>query len=337
MKKFFTVLTALLLFFTFVNAQNYPKCNVCSGKKTVFKTSGVRQECNNCKNWADSYKRKVPCDFCNDNRYVIGPGYAYCTKCNGTGKGTEQRKKEYAEAINFFDEKEAAYKRSFEYRASQLGKLPDGTVGSGVDLEKLLGEDYFKDGDAKLTEIKMKKDEKKHKKNVAPDNELRDLINQNNPVDKKDERLEGLDDELPSGLNKKDYNSEKVQEKNIPDNLKQKSKIKKDNYYFTVSANDINTKSNSHSVSIIDNSGGVNLFDEILTERDKEVLKIENWKSITFAKILLNNRGDVIGVKLNNNNAPLGDKTRNYQLTDGEAFELAKMFVNQAKDRIKYN
>ncbi len=87
MKRFFTVLTALLLFFTFVNAQNYPKCNVCNGKKTVFKTSGVRQECNNCKNWADSYKRKVPCDFCNDNRYVIGPGNIKCNKCRGTGKG----------------------------------------------------------------------------------------------------------------------------------------------------------------------------------------------------------------------------------------------------------
>jgi hypothetical protein len=109
-----------------------------------------------------------------------------------------------------------------------------------------------------------------------------------------------------------------------------------DNYYFTVNSIDINIKSKNNSIAIIDNSGGVNLFDEILTERDKEALKIENWKTITFAKSFIDNRGDVIEVKFNNKNAPLGDKSRHYQLMDGEAFELAKRFVNQANDRIKY-
>jgi hypothetical protein len=56
-----------------------------------------REECKNCKDWADSYKRKVPCDICKDKRYVFGPGYEYCKKCRGTGKGTEQLAKEDAE------------------------------------------------------------------------------------------------------------------------------------------------------------------------------------------------------------------------------------------------
>jgi hypothetical protein len=83
-------------------------------------------------------------------------------------------------------------------------------------------------------------------------------------------------------------------------------------------------------------SGGINLFDTILTPKDKEVLKVENWKTITFAKELRDNRGDIIEVKLKNKYAPFGDKSRKYKITDGEAFELAKRFVGQTKDRIKY-
>ena len=83
-------------------------------------------------------------------------------------------------------------------------------------------------------------------------------------------------------------------------------------------------------------SGGVNLFDTILTPRDKETLKIENWKTITFAKEVFDNRGDATAVKFRNKYAPFGDKSRKYSATDGEAFELAKRFVEQTKDRIKY-
>jgi RecJ-like exonuclease len=107
MKKYFILIATMLLFFTFSNAQNYPKCNVCYGNKTVFKKSGVKQECNNCKDWAASYKKKVPCDICKDTRYIFGSGYVYCNECQGTGKGIEQRNKEYAEAVKFFEEEEA--------------------------------------------------------------------------------------------------------------------------------------------------------------------------------------------------------------------------------------
>ena len=82
--------------------------------------------------------------------------------------------------------------------------------------------------------------------------------------------------------------------------------------------------------------GGVNLFDTILTTRDKEALKIENWKTITFAKEFFDDKGDTTEVKFKNRYAAFGDKTRKYRVTDGEAFELAKRFVDQTKDRIKY-
>jgi hypothetical protein len=114
--------------------------------------------------------------------------------------------------------------------------------------------------------------------------------------------------------------------------------VKKDDYYLKVNPDDVTIKDRKSSTVIRDASvsGGINLFDTILTPKDKEVLKVENWKTITFAKELRDNRGDIIEVKLKNKYAPFGDKSRKYKITDGEAFELAKRFVGQTKDRIKY-
>lgn len=116
------------------------------------------------------------------------------------------------------------------------------------------------------------------------------------------------------------------------------TETKSDDYYFTVSPEDVEIKDKKNSTAVKDTSldGGVNLFDKLLTPRDKETLKIENWKTVTFAKEIRDNRGDVIEVKFRNKYAPFGDKSRRYRAIDGDAFELAKKFVEEAKDRIKY-
>jgi hypothetical protein len=126
--------------------------------------------------------------------------------------------------------------------------------------------------------------------------------------------------------------------KDSEDNKEKEPEVKKDDYYIKVDPKDVNIKDRKSSTVVRDTSmaGGINLFDTILTTRDKEALKIENWKTITFAKELRDNRGDIVEVKFRNKYAPFGDKSRKYRVTDGEAFELAKRFVEQTKDRIKY-
>jgi len=113
---------------------------------------------------------------------------------------------------------------------------------------------------------------------------------------------------------------------------------KKDDYYITVDPNDVEIKNKKSSSVIRDKSveGGVNIFDEFLTDNDKEILKIENWKTVTFVKEFYDNRGDIIEVKIMNRYAPWGDRKRRYKATDGEQFELAKKFASEVKDRIKY-
>ena len=146
-------------------------------------------------------------------------------------------------------------------------------------------------------------------------------------VEKKEESKPVVKDEVQDA---EDDNKNKEKEK--------ETEVKKDDYYITVNPKDVSIKDRKSSTVVRDTSmtGGINLFDTILTAKDREALKIENWKTITFAKELRDNRGDIVEVKFRNKYAPFGDKSRKYRITDGEAFELAKRFVEQTKDRIKY-
>jgi hypothetical protein len=73
-----------------------------------------------------------------------------------------------------------------------------------------------------------------------------------------------------------------------------------------------------------------------LTPRQKEILGVDKWKTVTFAKEFYDKRGDVIEVKLKNKYAPFGEKSKKYRVIDGESFEIAKKFVEETRDRIKY-
>lgn len=111
-----------------------------------------------------------------------------------------------------------------------------------------------------------------------------------------------------------------------------------DDYYIKVDPKDVQIKDRRSSTVIKDNSvtGGINLIDKFLTDKEKEVLGIQDWKAITFAKALQDNRGDVVEVKLKNRFAAFGDKTRKYRVTDGESFQIAKNFASEVEERIKY-
>lgn len=128
------------------------------------------------------------------------------------------------------------------------------------------------------------------------------------------------------------------EESNDKEEVKSDTETKSDDYYLTANPKDIEVINRKSSTIIRDSAlaGGINLFDKLLTDKDKETLKIENWKTVTFAKETLDNRGDIVEVKFRNRYAPFGDKSRKYRVTDGEAFELAKKFVAETKDRIKY-
>lgn len=123
------------------------------------------------------------------------------------------------------------------------------------------------------------------------------------------------------------------------DDIVEEDPTKRKDYYISTSPEDVVIKNKRHALIIRDKSDdtGINIFDKFLTDKDKEVLKIENWKSISSAKEVFDSRGDVTKVKLWNRYAPWGDRKRVYTVTDGESFELAKKFAEEVKDRIKYD
>lgn len=112
----------------------------------------------------------------------------------------------------------------------------------------------------------------------------------------------------------------------------------KDDYYITVDPKDVEIKDKQRSTVIRDNNmaGGINLVDTFLTDKDKEIMNIADWKAISYSKAFLDTRGDIIEVKLKNKYAPFGDKVRKFKVSDGEAFEIAKKFATDVENRIKY-
>jgi hypothetical protein len=117
-----------------------------------------------------------------------------------------------------------------------------------------------------------------------------------------------------------------------------KVETKKDDYYINVNPDDVSVKNKRNATIITDNNteGGINIQDKFLTQKEREVLGIENWKSITTAKTTLDGNGDIITVKLKNGNAAFGNRRKTYKVTDGEPFQVAVKFAKEMEDRLRY-
>ncbi len=115
-------------------------------------------------------------------------------------------------------------------------------------------------------------------------------------------------------------------------------KERMDDYFITVDPDDISIKNRKNATVIRDKNfkGGINIVDEFLTDKEKEVLGIPTWKAVTLAKTFMNGQGEVIKVKLKNRYAPMFNTVKTYDVNDGEAFQIAKKFAKEVEDRIKF-
>jgi len=111
-----------------------------------------------------------------------------------------------------------------------------------------------------------------------------------------------------------------------------------DDYFITVDPDDISIKNRKNATVIRDKNfkGGINIVDEFLTDKEKEVLGIPTWKAVTLAKTFMNGQGEVIKVKLKNRYATMFNSVKTYDVNDGEAFQIAKKFAKEVEDRIKF-
>lgn len=62
--------------------QNKIKCAICTNGVAISKNY---MTCQNCKDWADSYRNIKGCDVCKNNKTVVVRQKVKCTRCKGTG------------------------------------------------------------------------------------------------------------------------------------------------------------------------------------------------------------------------------------------------------------
>ena len=105
MKKIIITLLISICFFNTIQSQKI-NCYDCNGKGEIAVRDWIT--CENCKTWAKSYRDKVPCSVCKDNRgHYNSYYYKICKTCNGSGH-------------NYNAEKEAKYKNSEEAKLAEL-------------------------------------------------------------------------------------------------------------------------------------------------------------------------------------------------------------------------
>jgi len=100
---------------------------------------------------------------------------------------------------------------------------------------------------------------------------------------------------------------------------------------------DITIKTGATKTTIRDKEleGGINIYDEFVTDEDKKKLALSKWKNITSAEVRRNSNGEPVVVILKNKFAKLGDRVR--KIRKGESgFENGVDFVERVESKIKY-
>ena len=135
-----------------------------------------------------------------------------------------------------------------------------------------------------------------------------------------------------------EVNPKKEEKPKTDDEDEDSEKPTNDDYFITADPDDISIKNRRNATVIRDHNfkGGINIVDEFLTDKEKEVLGIPTWKAVTLAKTFMNGQGEVIKVKLKNRYAPMFNTVKTYEVQDGEAFQIAKKFAKEVEDRIKF-
>lgn len=147
-------------------------------------------------------------------------------------------------------------------------------------------------------------------------------VTSNDPVD---EPRKGLEKFAPEKKEKPEEKEKPSEDSSDDDKLK------------TTTHKDIVIKSGARKTTIKDKEvdGGINIYDEFLTDEDKKKLALPKWKNVTFAEIRRNKDGEPRVVVLRNKFAKLGDRIR--KIRKGQSgFDNAVEFVERVESKVKY-
>jgi hypothetical protein len=86
-----------------------------------------------------------------------------------------------------------------------------------------------------------------------------------------------------------------------------------------------------------DRDGGTDIMDLFVSDQDKVTLGIPGWEKVTMIKGVKNDAGEITKVVIRNKDASFGDRSRDYNPEDGNAFDVAKRILRDAETKIEYN
>ena len=108
----------------------------------------------------------------------------------------------------------------------------------------------------------------------------------------------------------------------------EKITIKKDDYYFK--ASNIKVHEDKNSIEFEITTGKIDVLNQFLTAKRKEILGIESWSYLTSVKAKYD------GYKIKEVKIKGDGSTINLTINDGESFQVAVELAEQMKARIKY-
>jgi hypothetical protein len=289
-------------------------------------------KCTNCAGWADSYRNSRGCDVCHNNKYINKRVTYTCYTCNGLGKVRNT----YYTKENIADREKSYRIQENKKKCEELETLtfPDkdqiasdliGKKISGWNFDKL---EEFKDIRIKKGSTNINYDNPEESSfEINVDLELEDYKTKefyvgDVVVNYKFKDHKWFFSEIISGNATNFEGEERIGAKN------EKITIKKDDYYFD--APNVKVHETKSSIEFEITNGKVDVLNQFLTAKRKEILGVESWSYLTSVKAKYD------GYKIKEVKIKGDGSTINLTINDGERFQVAEEFAEQMKARIKY-
>lgn len=347
----------LLLFLLFFISKNNIYCQKidcfnCKGSGLIQKRDWI--VCSNCKTWSQSYRNKVPCNVCKDNRGYYSAYYnEKCTYCNGSGRNSyEENLQKYIQKLK---NNGSQYINGWEIgkclgelnycRASKAIEYLEGdwtilyeypnsvwredrekikTIFNGEDIwlgemfseaEKLDKQCYQWDGFSSKSRY------------FYPVRNINKAFDSNGNYIKH-ENFQSIIDKVDShfkNLDKSSKGNELVGEE-----IQKQKTAKTDDSAFNKTNISVTERSGIIKFTVTENSN-IDIMNMFLTNNDKQVLGIKTWSFISFVIAQTDSESFITKIRIQDK------KGMSLLITneDKEKFEIAKRFIQQMKDKIK--
>ncbi len=308
------------------------KCNGYNCQNGIY-SQMENVKCANCAGWADSYRySRRGCDVCHDNKYINKRVTHTCYKCNGLGKVRNT----YYTKENIADREKSDRIQENKKKCDELETLsfPDKDQIASDLIGKKISTWNF-DKLEEFTDINTYD----FTKNIDYDNpeestyvvkvglwlegDITKITYTGDVILKykyKDHKW--LFSEIISGWVIKFEGEERSSKKS------EKITIKKDDYYFK--ASNIKVHEDKNSIEFEITTGKIDVLNQFLTAKRKEILGIESWSYLTSVKAKYD------GYKIKEVKIKGDGSTINLTINDGESFQVAVELAEQMKARIKY-